>query len=144
MGIARLLDHVHGLPRKTRLALSVAPVPTLAKKQIPREFLLFANAIANGERFGLDALRYHLPPGAGAELQRAEFAVRLLNLYCWLHYRWPDVFPDLERAQDATHTLNAAINRHLRKKRARRCESCTCPLSRHEPFRFCDACFHAY
>ena len=143
IGIARVLDHVHGLALKTRLTLSVAPVPMLARKQLPREFVLFANAIANGERFGLEALRYHLPPGAGAEQQRAEFAVRVLNLYCWLHYRWPDVFPDLKRAQGAIHALNAAINRHLAKKRMRRCESCQRPLSRHEPFRYCEACFHA-
>ncbi len=143
IGIARILDCVHGLPLKTRLALSVAPVPMLARKQLPREFLLFANAIANGERLRLDVLRYHLPPAAGAEQQRAEFAVRLLNLYCWLHYRWPDVFPDLPRAQGAIRTLDAAINRHLAKKRVRRCESCRRPLSRFEPFRYCDECFHA-
>ncbi len=144
LDIARLLDRWEGLALRTRLALSAAPVPMLPKKQFPREFADFVNAIAAGEPFDLGALHYHLPPRASEDQQRAEFAVRLLNLYCWLHYRWPGIFPDLPGAQRAVRDLNAAINRYLAKKRSRRCGNCSRPLSRHEPFRFCDECFHTY
>lgn len=141
MDIARVLDHWQGLPLKTRLALSAAPVPMLPKKAIPREFLHFVDAIARGEPLELDSLREHLPPRACAEQQRAEFAVRLLNLYRWLHYRWPGIFPDIKRASRAIRELNSAINRHLSKKKSRRCESCRRPLRRHEPFRYCAECY---
>lgn len=102
----------------------------------------FVDAIARGEPFELASLRWHLPPGAGTQQQRAEFAVRVLNLYRWSHYRWPDIFPDLKRASRAIGELNAAVNRHLSKKKPRRCESCRRPLRRHEPFRYCDECYH--
>ncbi len=141
MDLARVLDRWGDLPLKTRLALSAAPVPMLPKKAIPREFMHFVDAIARGEPCELASLRGHLPPVACVQQQRAEFSVRVLNLYRWLHYRWPDVFPDFECASLAIGELNTAINRHLSKKKSRRCESCYRPLRRHEPFRYCDECY---
>ena len=142
MALAELVDRWPSLPLKTRLLLSGAPVPLYPRSVIPSEFALFVKAIAENKPFNLNELWYHLPNNASAAQERAEFAVRLFTLYCWLHYRWPALFADLDTVRHYLAELNAAIHQHLRQTTSRRCGKCGEPLRRNEPFRYCNACYY--
>jgi len=48
-------------------------------------------------------------------LEKCESAVKRLNLYAWMHNRFPALFPDMEKTQKAIQKLEADISELLKK-----------------------------
>lgn len=78
------------------------------------------------------------------DLLLAEIAVKILTLYCWLGYRYPRIFPDLEEAESMRGEANRAIEKALLfKKLARACRECGKPLPPLFKFAICDRCYRS-
>lgn len=136
--LAKLVDRFD-LDLQDKHTLSMAPVP-LEKKQVPAIFHEFAKAVARKEVFGIERLGHYQADRASQQLERAEQAVKMLSLYSWLHYRYPEIFMDFQAAQEHIDALNQAIGQMLKGRESRRCTSCGKRLYRSEPFPRCDKC----
>lgn len=139
VGLAWRLDR-YPLDLRVKLMLSRAPVPTVRDEAVP-EFEQFVATVAREEPILL--MSY---PMLQAALQMknqedAEQAVKLLTLYCWLHYRLPTFFPQFEEAQREMSTLNLAILGFIGKNRGKKCRECGKQLPWQSRFRICDDCF---
>lgn len=140
-GLAWRVDR-HPLDLKVKLILSRAPVPTVRDEVVP-EFDQFVAAVARGEPVRLAAYPMLQSRLQSRNQESAEQAVRLLTLYCWLHYRLPDLFPELAQAQSEQARLNEAILEFIGRSRGRKCRECGKPLPWQSRFRLCEACFRA-
>jgi hypothetical protein len=139
MKLAVLLDR-HRLGLRERFVLSHAPVP-FRKDLVAAEFVSFVQAVSLRKPVALASLgRYHAQPNEDLH-EPAEYAVKMLTLYCWLHYRFADVFPDMDAALVQIEALNTVIGRHLRRTNVRACSGCGTRLFRNNPFPRCSACF---
>ena len=69
--------------------------------------------------------------------------MRIVNLYGWLHYRFPDVFPDIEIATRERRTINRRINTLLKRTRTeqRHCPKCGTELPSHHHHALCTPCW---
>ena len=76
-----------------------------------------------------------------SELERAEGFVALLSAYSWLHYRFPESFPELEYCAGMRDECNQFIEKTLKKKLIRKCPLCHCALGSTHPHRLCNSCF---
>jgi hypothetical protein len=128
------------LPLQEQLMLSSAPVP-LDKGEVPGEFLRFAQALAQRQPFAVSELKSLQAQYTDHDAERAERAVKLLNLYCWLHYRAPEVFAEREAAMNEIAQLNAAISKHLGRTRRKRCGECGQQMPWQHAFRICESCY---
>jgi ATP-dependent RNA helicase SUPV3L1/SUV3 len=73
-------------------------------------------------------------------LKQAEARVKLLSAYRWMHYRFSEVFPDLEAATSESAQINQFIANSLKEKIVRQCNRCAKPLPQgHQPG-ICDRC----
>jgi ATP-dependent RNA helicase SUPV3L1/SUV3 len=141
VGLAWRVDH-HQLDLRVKLMLSRAPVPMVRDEAVP-EFEQFVAAVAREEAVLLSST-----PMLQARLQlndheHAEQAVKLLTLYCWLHYRLPTLFPQFEEAQAELVLLNTAILGFIGKNRGKKCRECGKPLPWQTRFRLCEPCFRS-
>jgi hypothetical protein len=139
MDVAVLVDRFE-VSLRDKLTLSAAPIP-LVKGEIPDTFTHFVKCVETGQHMVFDQLREFHASEAAHTQDGAEQAVKMLTLYCWMHYRFQETFPDFELAKQHIDALNAAINRHLAKNRSRRCRECDRPLAVKHRFAVCDACF---
>jgi hypothetical protein len=77
-------------------------------------------------------------------LQASEEDVKVLTLYCWLAFRFPETFADLELAEQARAEANEHVTKCLRSKAIRRtctfCNKVMDPLSRYCK---CESCYRA-
>jgi hypothetical protein len=139
MKLAVLLDR-YTLALRERFVLSHAPVP-FKKDLVAPEFVSFVLAVSQRKPLALDELgRYHAQANEHVH-EPAEYAVKMMTLYCWLHYRFPDVFPDMDAALVQIEALNAIITTHLRRTNIRTCAGCGTRLFRKNPFPRCSSCF---
>lgn len=141
VGLAWRLDR-HILDLRVKLMLSRAPVPMIRDEAVP-EFEQFVASIARKEPVRLAGY-----PMLQARLQShnqesAEQAVKLLTLYCWLHYRLPSLFPEFLEAQAEQAVLNEAILAFIGRNRGKKCRECGRPLPWQSRFRLCESCFRA-
>ncbi|OSM02485.1 SUV3 C-terminal domain-containing protein [Magnetofaba australis] len=138
--LARMADRYKRLDLPTRFMLSAAPVP-LRASSVVNAFERMVEAVADGEPLSIDEA---MPGPRFQERQKLmgfEDAVKIVNLYCWLHFRLPELFPDREIAEARRMQLNQEINRLLsRERRAPSCARCDAPLPPHHPYPICDAC----
>lgn len=139
--LAYIVDRLE-LDLRDKLTLSMAPVP-LEKKSVPAIFHEFAKAVSRQECFGLERMQRYQAHLSGRRLEDAEQAVKVLSLYSWLHYRYPDVFTDFRGAQKIIADLNELIVEHLKRRPTRTCISCGKRLYRSQPFPKCEKCFQA-
>jgi Mitochondrial degradasome RNA helicase subunit C terminal len=73
-------------------------------------------------------------------LKQAEARVKLLSAYRWMHYRFGEVFPDVEAATSESAQINQFIANSLKEKIVRQCNRCAKPLPKgHQPG-ICDRC----
>jgi ATP-dependent RNA helicase SUPV3L1/SUV3 len=73
-------------------------------------------------------------------LKEAEARVKLLSAYRWMHYRFGEVFPDVEAATSESAQINQFIANSLKEKIVRQCNRCAKPLPKgHQPG-ICDRC----
>jgi ATP-dependent RNA helicase SUPV3L1/SUV3 len=67
-------------------------------------------------------------------LKQAEARVKLLSAYRWMHYRFGEVFPDVEAATSESAQINQFIANSLKEKIVRQCNRCFKPLPQgHQP-----------
>ncbi|CDO93807.1 unnamed protein product [Kluyveromyces dobzhanskii CBS 2104] len=118
MKIVSTFEDMHGLTLKDKLRLSNAPVRE--KPMIMRVFLKFCETIA--ERRTMTLLNYPLPfsllhsrhiKDESVSLEFYEEFHQLINLYCWLHIRYPNLFVDYESAIDIKNHCEMIIFKKL-------------------------------
>lgn len=76
-----------------------------------------------------------------AGLSAAEDRVKATGLYLWCAHRWPEVYPDVDRAVAGRSALNGAISAALREERlTKSCRDCGDALPVGHRFAICDEC----
>ncbi|MBF0152286.1 MAG: hypothetical protein HQL64_00885 [Magnetococcales bacterium] len=113
--LARIADGYATLDLPTRFIFSSAPVPVRSHEAVAA-FTTMVATVARNRSLSLDDIL----PDATNRFQRLvilETTIRVVDLYCWLHYRFPGNFPDLEEARAHRNTINAEIDRLLGQKR---------------------------
>lgn len=125
-----------GLTLATQLTLSRAPATQ--RDEINPWFGQMVRALIDDDPGHVGLL--DAPPPSN-DLEALEQRVRDLTLYCWMHYRWPPLFPHVARAQRTLQQLNARIIRELERHPGRRCASCDRPMRWDSPHGRCEQCF---
>lgn len=111
--LAQITDRYPSLPMETRLSLANAPVPLRALTAV----LAFERMVKTVAHDQILLLSDILPPFSDdlpQPLDLLETAMRVIDLYCWLHFRFPDTFPDMTPAQERRQEINRDINRLLK------------------------------
>ena len=125
-----------GLRLRTQLTLSRAPATT--RDEINPWFEPMVQALIDDDPSHVRLLEAPLPV---RDLRALEERVRDLTLYCWMHYRFGTLFPDVEEAQAQLAELNARIVRELSRDPGRRCASCDRPMRWDSEHARCEKCF---
>ncbi|MBF0425140.1 MAG: hypothetical protein HQL66_04900 [Magnetococcales bacterium] len=114
--LARIADEHPGLDLPTRFIFSAAPVPVRSHEAVAA-FSAMVAAVAGGRSL---QLRDVLPEQFGRfqRLILLETVIRIVDLYCWLHYRFPGHFPDLDAARGHREAINAEIDQMLGQRRS--------------------------
>ncbi len=141
MVLARVADRYRHLDLATRFVLSGAPVPlrtTLAVSAFER----MVSAVAQKRKLALTKVLPEYEHGRQGRLSLLETATKIVNLYSWLHYRFPEVLPDVEQAKRLRRELNQEINGILGRQgsHSRHCSSCFAELPPRHKFNICDKC----
>lgn len=134
-----------GMPLEDKFVFTCAPVD-VRNGHMMRTYQLWMASFAGGRVSRLDRLpsRYeHTTGEADPEaFYHAEVQVKMLTVYAWLAYRYPDLFPELDECDRQRGVLNRYIERTLRKRgRMRRCSNCGATLPALSQFKLCDACY---
>lgn len=134
-----------GMRLEDKFVFTCAPVDT-RNTFMMRTYQLWMSSFAAGRASRLDRLpsRYEQTTGESDPevFYHAEVQVKMLTVYAWLAYRYPDLFPDLDECDRQRRVLNNYIERTLRKKgRLRRCSNCGATLPALSKFKLCDACY---
>ncbi len=75
-------------------------------------------------------------------LLHIEDLVKEVSLYLWLNYRFPEIFPESEKARTARKRLNDYIEKTLKNAQfVPRCRICTKPLALDSAHAICSSCF---
>ncbi|MBF0138389.1 MAG: hypothetical protein HQL65_19330 [Magnetococcales bacterium] len=113
--LARIADGHGNLDLPTRFIFSSAPVPVRSHEAMAA-FTIMVATVAHHRSLHLDEI---LPTHMNRfqRLVILETTIRIVDLYCWLHFRFPGNFPDLEEAQAHRHAINGEIDRLLGQKR---------------------------
>jgi ATP-dependent RNA helicase SUPV3L1/SUV3 len=74
-------------------------------------------------------------------LVNMEATVKSVTLYCWMHYRFSELFPRIKEAQEMLSALNAAITKELSRTATRKCTECNKPVPWDHAFGKCESCF---
>jgi len=110
--LADMIQHVP-LPLRARYVFCCAPI----NRKMPfvcTMFLKFARQYSKSELVTLDWLCSNISwpfalPNTIVELVHLEAVFDVLDLYLWLSYRFPDLFPDGELVRDMQHELDEII-----------------------------------
>ena len=139
--IAKMVD-LYKLDLKAKYHLACAPL-SLGSAYLESVFHRYLIVLEMGQ-----PIPFSLPEGlpnvaqTSEMLLEAEERVKEVSLYLWLSYRFPDNFVDTEKALEARETLNAFIERSLRKGVfAKSCRRCGKPLPPNFGFGICQECF---
>ncbi|MBF0188351.1 MAG: hypothetical protein HQL50_10555 [Magnetococcales bacterium] len=145
--LARITDRQKRLELSTRFSLSAAPVPLRAGAAVSA-YEMMVTALARDKRLSLEKVLALSAQGYGRfRLEQLETDVRIINLYGWLHYRFPETFPDIEETAALRRTMNQEIDSLLTKSKDRKeegfvCGKCGVPLNKKYPERtLCPGCF---
>lgn len=141
VSLALLLDRT-ALPLEDRFAYVCAPVETRSAVC----WDLFTSGFRRHEAGG--TVPYEVVPGKRVRritttdgLAEAEDRVKATGLYLWCAYRWPEVYPDTERAVLGRAALNRAISVALQGGRlTKSCRDCGDALPVGHRFAICDEC----
>ncbi|MBF0096510.1 MAG: hypothetical protein HQM04_05830 [Magnetococcales bacterium] len=111
--LAQITDRYPALAMEIRFALANAPVPLRALSAV-LAFERMVRTVAHHHPLGLDEVVPLFSEEFPPSLDLLETAMRVVDLYCWLHYRFPEQFPELEPAQERRRSINREISRLLR------------------------------
>jgi ATP-dependent RNA helicase SUPV3L1/SUV3 len=118
---ARVFDGVHRLTFEDKLVLAKAPV-NMKNPIVKRAFIRFCQVIANGETknivqipdTGIQYLRMtNLPMGTASDTY--ESVHRMINLFLWLSYRFPNSLKDRKGALELRALCESKIGTVLRR-----------------------------
>ncbi|MBF0453443.1 MAG: hypothetical protein HQL72_01345 [Magnetococcales bacterium] len=139
--LARIADRYRHLDLPTRFILSAAPVPLRATLAVTAYERMVA-AVAQKRKLTLSKVMPELQNRERGRLSLLETSTRIVNLYSWLHYRFPVLLPDIEQAKRLRRELNQEINVILGQQgpQDRHCTSCMAVLPSHHRFKTCDTC----
>ncbi|MBF0127313.1 MAG: hypothetical protein HQM02_08900 [Magnetococcales bacterium] len=144
--LARIVDRYKHLDLATRFSLSAAPVP-LRESVAVSAFEIMTATVARNRVLPLEKV---LPEhthggGGGGRLGLLEASMRIVTLYCWLHFRFPDHFPELEEAEIRRREINLEIGSLLKreKRQERTCSICASALPPRHEHPICDPCWSA-
>ncbi|MBF0273057.1 MAG: hypothetical protein HQL98_13490 [Magnetococcales bacterium] len=142
--LARIADRHKGLDLSTRFALSAAPVP-LRESLAVSAFESMTATVARDRVLPLSKVLPDDREGGGGRLGLLETSMRIVSLYCWLHFRFPRHFPDLELAENRRREINREIGVLLKreKKLERHCSVCGTALVPRHVHPVCDPCWQA-
>ncbi|MBF0399371.1 MAG: helicase [Magnetococcales bacterium] len=111
--LAQITDRYPVLEMEIRFALANAPVPLRALAAV-LAFERMVRTVAQNHVLLLEEVvppfDTHLP----ISLDLLETATRVVDLYCWLHFRFPDQFPELTLAEHRRKEINRDISKLLR------------------------------
>ncbi len=138
--IAAIVDE-YDLDLRTRYHLACAPA-SISSPYIESVFHRYIRQIESGSE-----VRYIPPRDLPAFAQtndmllNAEDRVREISLYLWLSFKFPDLFPDTQKAIEARARLNRYIENSLRQGNfTKQCRRCGKVLDFSYRFSICDAC----
>ncbi|GAB1598972.1 ATP-dependent RNA helicase SUPV3L1, mitochondrial-like [Argonauta hians] len=110
--LADMIEHVP-LSLRVRYVFCCSPIP---KRQpfVCTGFLKFARRFSSNEPLTFDWLCKQIdwpfkPPKLLSDLVHLEGVFDVLDLYLWLSYRFPDMFPDIEQVRYMQHELDSII-----------------------------------
>ena len=109
-----------GLSMRERGVYAQAPASE-RPEDIRMSLAWWAATHARGEAVRLDALpaRFHGRPHSSDFLGEAETRLKIVTMYAWLAWRFPRIYPDIERAHEQRAELDAYIEQALRLGAAR-------------------------
>jgi len=139
MVVATLLDRMN-LTLREKLTLLNAPTPMFRGEPDPM-FSQFIRRIEAGRAARVGEFAGMTSRRQGLSQEDAERAVKLLSLYCWLHYRFREIFPDLDDALWEMSEMNRIVSEHLSTTAIRKCSGCGDDLPWDHRFRICEDCF---
>ncbi|MEO5330445.1 MAG: hypothetical protein H7839_00360 [Magnetococcus sp. YQC-5] len=142
--LARITDRYKTLDLATRFSLSAAPVP-LRESVAVEAFETMTTTVARNRVLSLAKIMPEDRGGRGGRLALLETSMRIVSLYCWLHFRFPHHFPDQEQAEMRRREINREIGSLLkREKRLERiCLVCGTLLPAPHDHSMCDGCWTA-
>ncbi|MGN7613420.1 SUV3 domain-containing protein [Magnetococcales bacterium HHB-1] len=136
--LARITDRYKTLDISTRFALSAAPVP-LRSTDAVIAFEQMVRAVAKNRPLSLAKIT--ADSRGHNRLRHLETNMQIVNLYSWLHYRFGDVFPDLDPAQKERKQMNREIHAILAKQAEKLfCIQCGAPMRRKTEKMRCPKC----
>lgn len=115
--LAQIADHYMELDLATRFAFATAPVPVRSILAV-EAFEQMVQAVALNEQLLLYTIFPDIPDDPFQRLNLLETAMRVTDLYCWLHFRFPDHFPELDLAKTKRREINKDISKMLAQKSA--------------------------
>ncbi|MBF0158599.1 MAG: hypothetical protein HQL58_03660 [Magnetococcales bacterium] len=145
--LARITDRFPELDFATRFTLSAAPV-AIRSLPVMSVFEQMVVTVASGQvmlpQQALTLIQKYVGQGVN-RLNVLETAVKVVNLYCWLHYRFEYSFPDLAGAEQHRDEINQEINRILARSQfsVRLCQQCGRPLPPDLFHERCHECWQA-
>jgi ATP-dependent RNA helicase SUPV3L1/SUV3 len=132
--LAQITDRYGSLEMEIRFVLANAPVPLRALAAV----LAFERMVRTVAMNRVLLLEEVVPPFADdlpVSLDLLETATRIVDLYCWLHFRFPEQFPELETAQTRRKEINREIGKLLRQIAKPMSKPVTRPPPRRHRFR---------
>jgi ATP-dependent RNA helicase SUPV3L1/SUV3 len=134
--LAQITDRYPALAMEVRFALANAPVPLRALSAV-LAFERMVRTVAQNHPLGLEEVVPLFNEAFPPALDLLETAMRVVDLYCWLHYRFPEQFPELEPAQERRRSINREISRLLRQsaKAPAAAQASSAPPPRRPPVR---------
>jgi Suv3-like DEXQ box helicase/helicase-like protein/degradasome RNA helicase subunit len=131
-----------GLPLETQFKLCACPLNTRDPGHLDT-WIEWVKAIRAKTLIKIPGGHYFPPLESTTSdevLKQAEARVKLLSAYRWMHYRFSEVFPDLEAATSESAQINQFIANSLKEEIVRQCNRCAKPLPQgHQPG-ICDRC----
>lgn len=111
--LAQITDRYPVLEMEVRFALANAPVPLRALAAV-LAFERMVRTVAQNQILLLEEVLPPFAPHLPISLDLLETATRIVDLYCWLHFRFPTQFPELSLAQYRRTEINRDISKQLR------------------------------
>ncbi len=139
--LAAIVDE-YELDLRSRYHLACAPA-SLGSPYIESVYHRYLSHLEKGETVPYIPPR-ELPRYAhtNEELLHAEDRVKEVSLYLWLSFKFRELFPDTEKAQEARRRLNRFIEHSLQKGDfIKRCRRCGRELDFSYRFSICESCY---
>ncbi|MCC5611229.1 hypothetical protein LC612_31850 [Nostoc sp. CHAB 5834] len=111
----RMAHYLDSHPLSFSDRLSLLHAPAFHQEMMSPMFEVLVQCLVAQKKDNMQWIEY---PTVAAPLENLEGTVRDLTLYCWMHYRHPNLFPKLEaartRLREANEFINAALTRPIK------------------------------